>query len=54
MTDEHQIKNSFRAVKADILKIEGELMNIKSQLAQILQEIEHLKSSSRKKVSRKK
>ena len=44
MEDEHQIKNSFRAVKADILKIEGELMNIKSQQVHILEQLEKLTS----------
>lgn len=43
-TDNSTIKNSFRAVKADILQIQGELMNIKAQQIQILEQIEKFAS----------
>lgn len=43
-TDDSTIKNSFRAVKADILQIQGELMNIKAQQIQILEQIEKFAS----------
>jgi len=53
MEDEHQIKNSFRAVKADILKIEGELLGIKSQQIYILEQLEKINSKLKKPVKKK-
>lgn len=64
MTNE-TIRNSFRAVKADILKIEGELMNIKAQQVRILEQLEKFaskkatkktakKKTAKKKISKKK
>lgn len=44
MTDEHTIKNSFRAVKGDILSIQGELLGIKEQQAKILRGLEEINS----------
>ena len=57
MTDEYAIKNSFRAVKGDIIKIEGELMNLKLQQAKILEQLEKIdalmKKPSRKRPAKK-
>jgi hypothetical protein len=36
MIDEHSVKNSFRAVKGDIISLQGEIFGIKEQLARIL------------------
>ncbi|MFH1152167.1 MAG: hypothetical protein V1788_03535, partial [Nanoarchaeota archaeon] len=44
MIDEHTLKNSFRAIKADILEIQGELMNIKQEQARILVDVDIMKS----------
>lgn len=63
MVNEHNLKNSFRAIKSDIMKIEGDIMNIRTQQAEILVELEKLtslmkkpakKKPVKKKVSRKK
>ena len=60
MINKHSVKNSFRLVKTDILKIEGEMMNIKAQQVRILEQLEKLtskisnKKPVKKKVSRKK
>ncbi len=40
--DEPSIKNSFRAVKGDILEIQGDLMNIKEQQAKMLVNLEKI------------
>lgn len=42
MIDEHSLKNSFRAVKADILSMQGELMNLKEQQARIIRDLDDL------------
>jgi hypothetical protein len=44
MIDEHTLKNSFRAIKADILTIQGELLGIKQEQARILVDLEIMKS----------
>ena len=55
MVNEHNIASSFRAVKGDILKIEGELMNLKEQQIQILEKLEKISFNlSKKKVVKKK
>ena len=36
MINEHGIKNSFRLIKADIIDMQGELLNIKTQQARIM------------------
>ena len=52
MINEHNLKNSFRAVKGNILEIQGELLNIKIQQAKILAELEKL--TSKPKVAKRK
>jgi protein-arginine kinase activator protein McsA len=42
MINEQSIANSFRAVKGDIFKIEGELINMKEQQIHILEKLEKL------------
>jgi len=58
MANKLNIANSFRAVKVDILKIEGELLGIKEQQTHILEQLEKLTSKlerpARKKISTKK
>jgi len=57
MVNEHALKNSFRAIRADMLKLEGDIMSIKEQQAGILVELEMLNSAlskSAKKTSSKK
>ena len=54
MADEHTIKNSFRAVKGDILKIEGDLLNMEKTQAKILLQLEKLTTKAKKKVIKKK
>jgi len=58
MANKLNIANSFRAVKVDILKIEGELLGIKEQQTHILEQLEKLTSklekSARKKITIKK
>jgi hypothetical protein len=46
VVNKNSIKNSFRLVKTDIIKIEGELMNIKTQIAKIFQELDYIKQKS--------
>ncbi len=53
MINKHNIASSFRAVKADILKIEGELMNIKFQQVHILEQLEKLTSKMKSPVKKK-
>ncbi|MFH1787727.1 MAG: hypothetical protein ABH811_02980 [archaeon] len=52
MAIENPIKSSFRAVKADIIRIQGELMNIKNQQIHILEQLE--KMTAQKKPVKKK
>jgi len=47
MINEHAIKNSFRAIKADILGVQGDLMNMKMEQAKILMELEKLVSGKK-------
>jgi len=54
MINEHNIKNSFRVVKADILTIQGEFLEIKQQQAKILLQLEKLTSKPKKKKIKKK
>lgn len=54
MTNE-TIKNSFRAVKADILRMQGELMSIQERQIHIIEQLEKLASKpTAKKVAKKK
>ncbi|MFH1608169.1 MAG: hypothetical protein ABIA78_03475 [archaeon] len=52
--NESSIKNSFRAVKGDIIELQGELLNLKEQHARILIELEKLSDPLKKLVKRKK
>jgi hypothetical protein len=45
MVNEHALKNSFRAIKSDILGLQGELLNIRNEQAKILIELEKLTST---------
>lgn len=57
MVNEESIKDSFRAVKADILKIEGEILEINEQQAVIFNELAKLtakKKFAKKKTAKKK
>ena len=53
MINEHNIASSFRAVKGDILKIEGELMNLKEQQVHILEKLEKLTSKMKSPAKKK-
>lgn len=50
------IKNSFRAVKADILRMQGELMSIQERQIHIIEQLEKLaaKPTAKKKTAKKK
>ena len=60
MTNQHTIKNSFRAVKADMMRIQGELIGIQERQVHILEQLEKLaakataKKTAKKKTSKKK
>ncbi|MGD9275877.1 MAG: hypothetical protein PVJ67_01765 [Candidatus Pacearchaeota archaeon] len=53
MVNKHNLKNSFRAIKSDIMKIEGDIMNIRTQQAEILVELEKLTATTKKPVKKK-
>ena len=59
MTNE-TIRNSFRAVKADMMRMQGELMGIQERQIQIIEQLEKLvakptaKKTAKKKNSKKK
>lgn len=44
MVTEHNIKNSFRTVKGDIMQIQGELFGIKEQQARVLMMLDEINS----------
>ncbi len=44
MMNENNIKNSFRAVKGEILEIQGELLNIKEQQVKMIMKLEEIAS----------
>lgn len=47
MVNELNIKNSFRSVKADILRLHGELLNIRQEQVKILVELEKMTSKTK-------
>jgi len=55
MINEHGIKNSFRLIKADIIDMQGELLNIKTQQARIMAMLDEIseKISQKMKTSAK-
>ncbi|MFH1451819.1 MAG: hypothetical protein ABIF88_01450 [archaeon] len=44
MVNEHNIINSFRLVKSDIISVQGELLNIKEQQARMMIKLEEISS----------
>lgn len=60
MVDEQNLSQSFRRIKADIMNLQGEILNIKEMQAHIAVELEALskkfstKKSVKKKSARKK
>ncbi|MBU2104493.1 MAG: hypothetical protein KKF67_01815 [Nanoarchaeota archaeon] len=51
MIDEHSIKNSFRAVKGDIISLQGEIFGIKEQLIKILIALDEISLKIKKPVN---